>query len=291
MMIHLMPNFPSLGRSETSSGFYSGSSGMYARETVLSQRPGREETTLQRHELPPSAQPPHSSFLIDDILGKKEREREERRHKDRGADRERRSDAEDEMNRSTDTDSELDRSRVEYDHIERRCDSDLDRQQERDRERELQCNRFRFSVGRDQVDRDGVVDRHSHIRAIPSSKTLPSPPVSSTTLLSEIPRPTPINPAAIQTGALTTPTIYKPLPTIYDQTALSQAAYMNPHLSACQTSLMRQMCGNFGALGNLPAYSRHEYPAIFDNQYNAFSKSKLSSISFRQRRFLVLPVV
>jgi len=311
-MIHLMPSYASLGRTESCSGFYTAAGGLFDRETILSQRTSREEPSMPRHESPPSAQPSHSSFLIDDILGKKQREREERRTKERsvggcGNNDSRRSDIDDDMNRSTDTDSELDRSRVEYEHSEaRRCERELDRerhvlgnsqqdserQRERDRElRELQCNRFRqFSGNRERIERDGIVDRHPHHpqhshtshnvihhagpATISNSKPLPSPPVSTTTILSEIPRPTPINPAAIQTGALTTPTIYKPMPTIYDQSALSQAAFMNPHLSTCHTSLMRQMCGNFGAIGSLPGYSRHDYPNIFENQYNAFSKSK-----------------
>lgn len=280
-MIHLMPSYASLGRNEASSSCYSGAATAYGREAAaLSQRAAREETTSQRRDSPPSA-PAHSSFLIDDILGKKEREREERRLKDRNSDRERRRDFEEEMNRSTDTDSELDRARIDFDLSDRRRsdrDTDYERLQERERERErevreLQCNRFRFASGRDK-DREHILERHSQLHAIPASKSIPSPPASTTTLLSEIPRPTPVNPAAIQTGALTTPTIYKPLPTIYDQSALSQAAYLNPHLSACQTSLMRQMCGNFGALGSLPAYGRHDYPTIFDSPYNAFPKGK-----------------
>lgn len=277
-----MPSYPSLGRAETSSTYYPSSAAIYDRDSVLSQRSTRDENSLPRHESSASAQP-HSSFLIDDILGKKEREREECRLKDRNGERverDRRSEIDEDINRSTDNESELDRSRVEYEHSERRCERDNELDRLHERERELQCNRYRLSA-RDRESRDSIIgERHSHLHSIAASKQqaqpLPSSPVSTTTLLSvsDIPRPTPINPAAIQTGALTTPTIYKPLPTIYDQSALTQAAYLNPHLSPCQTSLMRQMCGNFGTLGSLPGYGRHEYPAIFENQYNAFSKCK-----------------
>ncbi|KAK3594747.1 hypothetical protein CHS0354_014174 [Potamilus streckersoni] len=77
----------------------------------------------------------------------------------------------------------------------------------------------------------------------------------------ELARPTPLNPAALQTNSLTAPTLYKPLP-IYDPTILSQT-FMAPTVG-CHEAFMRQMCA-------VP-YSRPEY-TFLEGQCNAYSKA------------------
>ncbi|XP_053407902.1 uncharacterized protein LOC128559620 [Mercenaria mercenaria] len=299
-MIHLMPSYSAMYRGENSAGFYPGNS--YVSENM----PGHHS-----EQLPAGA--PHSSFLIDDILGKKEREREaERGRMERGHCEQSR-----ELERTRDLDKDFDRrERLRYHDLEldterhnryrdsekdsesmreREVDRDADRHtgesrkqtlnkdadvrdgEIRDRERERESlaerTRIRESERERLIEQDREIrnSRNAHLLHVATTKSLSSPPITATSILpSDIPRPTPINPAAIQTSALTTPTLYKPLPTLYEP--ILQQAYMNPHLSTYQSSLMRQMCSSIGTLGSLPGYNRHEYPAIFDGQCSPFSK-------------------
>ena len=296
-MIHLMPSYPSMYRGENGANFYPGSnSSLYMSENI----PGHHA-----EQLPSGA--PHSSFLIDDILGKKEREeergrieqshresvREHERSRDSGErnrfhesdveterqSRFRESDRDLESFREREMDKETDRHMIESRKINLLKetsvrDADL-REREKDRESISERNRIRESERERLVEQDREIrnSRNTHLLHAASTKSLSSPPITATAILpSEIPRPTPINPAAIQTSALTTPTLYKPLPTLYEP--ILQQAYMNPHLSTYQNSLMRQMCGSIGALGSLPGYNRQDYPAIFDGQCSPFSKGK-----------------
>lgn len=284
-----MPNYSSHGRTDSKPSYYPTSTILYGPDHMTG-REHREPEARARRESP--SQVPHSSFLIDDILGKKEREQEGRRddirlkesHRERRRSHsgERESacsgrNVEYERDAVTDRHTELQRSEMIRRHSrdifdnERLRDSDVRSREPRDIER-----RSRYVESHRSS--DPSVERHPfhrvHQTSPISNHSLPSPTSTATAtsggLLSpEIPRPTPINPAAIQTSALTTPTIFKPLPTLYDPSVLSPAGYLNPHLSVCQTSLVRQMAG----LTQLPPYARHDYPAFFDNQY-PFSKSK-----------------
>lgn len=287
-MIHLMPSYSAMCRAENGAGVYPGNSSLYITENMAAHHPDQMPTGAA-----------HSSFLIDDILGKKEKARElEQKKREHGHNEHGR-----ERGRSRETETELERRQRDSDR-EFDKDSELVREQEveRDTEHHHGANRKFKDIGNRDVelrdhdrreslnDRDRIRDierdrlveqerelrssKNSHILHIATSKTLPSPPLTATSVLpSDIPRPTPINPAAIQTSALTTPTLYKPLPTLYEPSILQQA-YMNPHLSSYQSTLMRQMCGNIGTLGSIPGYARHDYPAIFDSQCSPFSKGK-----------------
>lgn len=268
-MIHLMPSYSTVGRGDISPSYYNGVPGAYPRDSA---------TVSSPEQSPPAV--PHSSFLIDDILGKKQREREAEQNR---LEREREDERRRERHRDRETDSVIDRhglsDRGEHRSSDSARDAELERLRVREREHELLAERSRLrEIERERQnerDRDQHNDRHLHMLQESASKSLSSPPATATSLLpSDVLRPTPVNPAAIQTSALTTPTIFKPLPTLYDPSLLQQAAYMNPHLSACQSSLMRQMCGNIGSLSSIPGYTRHDLPAIFDPQYNAFSKGK-----------------
>ena len=262
-MLHLMSQYPVLsGQTDSSSdvtreaisSYYANYPSMYMSNLVSAQ--GMQNTT--------NSQSNQTSFLIDDILGKRSRER--RREKERllESEREREIDR-NEQQRSAERRSvervrenelyersrELERSR-ERERISAIRDREIEQEREEERRKEIERQR--------EVDREN--DRQSHLHSINLPKT-----ISSSNSSAELARPTPINPAAIQTSALTTPTIYKPLPTMYDPTVLSQA-YLPPHMSACQTTLMRQV---YGAL----PYGRPDYPTLFDGQCNAFSKGEL----------------
>lgn len=292
-MIHLLPNYSAMGRNEHSSSYYGNVTSGFSREDPSAPAPDHHPLAT-----------PHSSFLIDDILGKKEREagkhranrntesleRHERkdRHERQGCHEEEISHRERVTENSADTDAEYRLQNRDHELLVRRgidpreefeSTRERESQRNRDRDRELISDRHRFREHeRDrerQSERERELyqnERNSHLFQVASSKSLPSPSASATSLLaSDLPRPLPINPAAIQTSALTTPTLYKPLPTLYDS-ALLQQAYMGPHLSGCQPSFMRQMYGNIGALGSIPGFQRHEYSSMFDSQCNAFSK-------------------
>lgn len=278
-----MPSYGSQGRTENPAAYYSS---MFDTDTGLrhrehTHRTSKDVTSLRRPETPPHVVPlhQHSSFLIDDILGKKEREREEQRHRDREhrRERERRRSGEDEIDRRL-----HDGDRDDHRHVDR-IQNDRSERDERDFEDvKNRENRFRDSERERYIEslreRESHYERHSHRADIsPSGKSIPSPPSSSVAsmLSPELPRPTPINPAAIQTSALTTHAIFKPMPTMYDPSMLSPAVYLNPHMSACQTSLMRQMCGGLGSVNAIPGFRGHEYSGLFDNQY-AFSKGNFS---------------
>jgi hypothetical protein len=308
-MIHLMPSYSSVYRGENGTNFYPGNSSLYISENI----PGHHA-----EQLPSGA--PHSSFLIDDILGKKERERDaergrmeqshrEQSHREQSREQERsrdlgeriryhESDVEPERQnryRETERDSESIREREMDKETERHViesrkmnvlkessvrDAEL-RDREKERESINERNRIRESERERLVEQDREIrnSRNTHLLHATATKSLSSPPITATSILpSDIPRPTPINPAAIHTSALTTPTLYKPLPTLYEP--ILQQAYMNPHLSTYQSSLMRQMCGGIGTLGALPGYNRHEYPAIFDGQCSPFSKGKNLKVYF-----------
>ena len=269
-----MPTYSHLPGGESgigsNSAYFPSGSSMYQREII----------TNPRSTVSPNAAQPHSSFLIDDILGKKQREREREleirlqsdpaRYTERQSEIERKNalqrDKERQLERSRERDRERERElqahRDRIRAVERQRDRQLERDRELQREQDHQTHLLSVSIPKDSV-------------SIPSPATCTTSPSSTSTILSsEIPRPTPINPAAIQTNALTTP-IYKPLPTMYDPALLSQA-YINPHLSAaCQSSIVRQMCGGFGSLTSVHGYARPDYPAIFESQCNAFSKGKM----------------
>lgn len=289
-MIHLMPSYSAMCRAEPGASAYPVNASLYLTEKMVAHQP---------EHLPTGA--PHSSFLIDDILGKKEKAREaeqkrtEQGHTEQSRERHRSREAETDTERryrDRNRDLEQDSERVREQEIERESEHNLSVNRkvsvqkeignrdvelhEHDRQREALHERDRLR----DIERDRLVEherelrgsRDSHLLHVATSKTLLSPPITATSILpSDIPRPTPINPAAIQTSALTTPTLYKPLPALYEPSILQQA-YMNPHLSSYQSSLMRQMCGNIGTLGSLPGYTRHDYPAIFDSQCSPFSK-------------------
>ncbi|XP_052772897.1 hematopoietically-expressed homeobox protein HHEX homolog [Mya arenaria] len=306
-MIHLMPNYATHGRTESKPPYYTSGTLLYGPEGT----PGREvrETGLRGRQDSPPAVHQSSSFLIDDILGKKERERHgtpgELPSRDAGRDRQRRHSAEREVLRYRETEEERDCERHHHDRTDsnRRertlFDYERSKNTNSERQRDRESERFRIESDRHRetgikyrdIERSSNSNRymeshrerepplehqfhHVHHQTSPVSKSIPSPSstASSSGLLSpELPRPTPINPAAIQTSALTTPTLFKPLPTMYEPTMPSQAAYLNSQLSAFQGSLVRQMCGSMPGLGHIPPYGRHEYPAIFDGQY-PFSK-------------------
>lgn len=257
-MIHLMPSYSAIGRGETISSYYPTSASLY----------GRDNVSLHTAESHPTATL-HSSFLIDDILGKREREAGHNRiEHERDDERRNERDREGAIERDSD-------SRIHTDNdIAAQNDVGV-RDVELHRLREIvnDSNRFRALERERQLDRERELPHDRHSQLLQVSKSIPSPPAPASSLLSaDISRPMPINPAAIHTSALTTPTIYKPLPTLYDPSILQQT-YMNPHFSACQSTLMRQMCGNM-ALGSIPGYTRQDYPAMFDSQCNAFSKGK-----------------
>lgn len=259
-MLHLMSQYPLSGQTDSStdvtrealSSYYATYPSLYVSNLVSAHN-------MQNATNPTSNQ---TSFLIDDILGKRSRER--RKEKERLLVHERERDNEDlhtAERRSVERirESELyERSRdIERNREKERQSAIRERELEREREQEREDDRRSEMERQREIERES--DRQSHLHAITLPKT-----ISSSNSSAELQRPTPINPAAIQTSALTTPTLYKPLPTMYDPTILSQT-YLSPHMSACQTSLMRQM------YGTLP-YGRPDYPTLFDGQCNAFSK-------------------
>ena len=225
-----------------------------------------------------------TSFLIDDILGKRSRESHNDKERHTENERERDSERRRSVERLRDTEGAREADRVRENELYERtrgertreelfreeCTRDLERHkererqsairdQEREREREYELHREeeRHRKIERQRDIERENERQSHLHSITLPKT-----ISSTNSSAELARPTPINPAAIQTSALTIPAAYKPLPTMYDPTVQS---YLSSQMSACQTSLMRQM---YGAL----PYGRPDYPTLFDGQCNAFSK-------------------
>ena len=233
-----------------------------------------------------------TSFLIDDILGKRSRER--RNEKGRPTENEHERDSEhrrsvERVERLREIESVREAERVRENELFERtreersreelfreeCSRDIERQRERERQsaiREREREREReYELQREEEEKQRKIekqreierenDRHSHLHSVTLPKT-----ISSTNSSAELARPTPINPAAIQTSALTIPTVYKPLPTMYDPMILSQT-YLSSQMSACQTSLMRQM---YGAL----PYGRPDYPTLFDGQCNALSKGE-----------------
>lgn len=266
-MIHMMSNYPLIsGDTRLSSSGSAPAAYFPVNASALTRELMTSHMTSSTS--PPSHSAPAPTFLIDDILGKREREKRHERSSDRDnkhSDTELERDLESRRERDherSERDRERDftsRTRRDNNDSERLLSYDRDRKSERERDRERERDQHHY-------------DRHSQLLSIAVPKPLPSPPPPSSHLTSEISRPTPINPAAIHTNALTTPTIYKPLPTMYDPAMLSQA-YMNPHLSACQTSLMRQVVGNVGGLGGLPGYPRPDFPSIFESQYGPFSKA------------------
>ncbi|KAL4231326.1 hypothetical protein ACF0H5_008906 [Mactra antiquata] len=267
-MIHLMPSYSSVGRGDISSAYYNNVQGTYPRESATVSSPGYVSQAAS-----------HSSFLIDDILGKKQREQREAENS--RTERENSVERRHERHRERELDNGKDRKTNNDHERESRSENscrDLELERLREREHDILVERNRYiEIERDRLperERDTHSDRNSHLIAESVSKSLSSPSAATATSLlpSDVLRPTPVNPAAIQTSALTTSSIYKPLPTLYEPSLLQQAAYMNPHLSACQSTIMRQMCGSMGGLGSIPSYTRHDIPAIFDPQYNAFSK-------------------
>lgn len=263
-MMHLLPQYPVLsGQTDNSSdatrealsSYYASYPSLYV------------SNLMSAHNMQNGANPAsnHSSFLIDDILGKRSRERTSRKEKERLLVHEREREAEDlhtVERRSVERirENELyERSRdIERNREKERQSAIREHELEREREHEREDERRRELERQREIEREN--ERQSHLHSINLPKT-----ISSSNASAELARPTPINPAAIQTSALTSPTIYKPLPTMYDPTLLSQT-YLSPHMSAaCQSTLMRQM------YGTLP-YGRPDYPTLFDGQCNAFSK-------------------
>ena len=265
-MLHLMSQFPVLSGQtdnsssdvtrETLSSYYANYPSLYMSKLVTVQN--MQNTTNQQSN--------QTSFLIDDILGKRTRER--RREKARFHESEREVEIDqNEQQRSAEERRSVERAR-ETELYERARAAERSRERERfSAMREREIEQEREDERRRELERQREMerenDRQSHLLSINLPKTICS---SSSSV--DLARPTPINPAAIQTSALTTPTIYKPLPTMYDPAVLSQS-YLPTHMSACQTALMRQM---YGAL----PYGRPDY-SMFDGQCNAFSKGKLDS--------------
>lgn len=267
-MIHLIPTYSSVGKSEANSTsfFYPAATSLHSHSHGTTSHQGVQNLSSASH----------SSFLIEDILAKKERQHDnERRHGE-----ERRGVHENLGNRERDSERDLNRSPCREYSSQLHCVSERNNDLSHQHEFEIRPERNRFrDIEKDRLnverDQDAHIDRHSRLLTVSATtKRLPlsssTPESASTILTSDIPRPMPINPAAIHTGALTTPAVYKPLP-FYDSSLLSQP-YINPHLSAYQSSLMRQVCGNMASLGSIPGYSRYEIPAIFDNHCNPFSK-------------------
>lgn len=269
-MLHLMSQYPILSGQtdssndvtrETLSSYYAKYPSLYVSNLMAAH-------SMQSTTNSASSQ---TSFLIDDILGK--RSRDKRREKDRLSENENDRDCEHRrsVERAREVELVRERERVnESELYERSRDIERNREKERQtaiREHERERERDREEERRRDIERQREIerenDRQSHLHSITLPKT-----ISSTNSSAELARPTPINPAAIQTSALTTPAVYKPLPTMYDPSLLSQT-YLSSQMSACQTSLMRQM---YGAL----PYGRPDYPTFFDGQCNAFSKGKNS---------------
>ena len=282
-MLNLMSQYPAVSVQKNSTGdaTHEALSSYYANYPSL-----YVSSLMSAHNLQSSTSSGSNktSFSIDDILGKSSREsrndnerkttenerdieRERRRSIERLRDTENAREAE--RTRETELYERTREERAREEMFREECARDLERLKERERqgailererEREREYEHYRDEERQRKLERQRDIEkeneRQSHLQTITLPKT-----ISATNSSAELARPTPINPAAIQSSALTLPTVYKPLPTMYDPVQ----SYLSSQMSACQTSLIRQM---YGAL----PYGRPDYPTLFDGQCNAFSK-------------------